>query len=194
MADAEDLTSTPESKTNESPNGGIGSAPLLLIVAFLVGIGTVVAPQDMVRKTQDNPYCTESCHSMGRVGREYAASVHGLNGRGLQATCAECHIPHEYPEVLFYKAKNGLRDVVQEMRGVITTDEQFEEERLRLAQAVWKEYRSNDSAACRQCHVFSAEVIEKQKPAAQQAHNKIDRPEATCIDCHRGVAHVAPLE
>jgi nitrate/TMAO reductase-like tetraheme cytochrome c subunit len=194
MADKKDPTPTSDSNPNKAAHGGLWSAPLLLVVAFLVGVGAVVATHDMVRTTQDNNYCTTACHSMGRVGQEYAASLHGLNSRGLHADCADCHVPHDYPAVFFYKAKSGLRDVIQEIRGVIATDEQFEQERLRLAKAVWKEYQGNDSAACRQCHVFGDAVIEKQKPAAQQAHKKLDRPEATCVDCHRGVAHVAPLE
>lgn len=194
MADADDPSAKPDSRTSKPSNGGFWSVPLLLLVAFLVGMGAVLATQDMVRTTQDNTYCTTACHSMGRVGQEYAASVHGLNSRGLHATCADCHIPHEYPGVLVYKARSGLRDIIQESRGVIDTDEQFEQERLRLAQAVWDEYRGNDSAPCRQCHVFGTGVIEKQNPVAVQAHKKLDRPEATCIDCHRGVAHVAPLE
>jgi nitrate/TMAO reductase-like tetraheme cytochrome c subunit len=194
MADKKDPTPTPDSKPSKTASGGSWSMPLLLLLAFLVGVGAVSATHEMVRTTQDNTYCTTACHSMDRVGKEYAASLHGLNSRGLHANCADCHVPHDYPAVFFYKAKSGLRDVVQEMRGVIATDEQFEQERLRLAKAVWKEYQGNDSAACQQCHAFGDAVIEKQKPAAQQAHKKLDRPEATCVDCHRGVAHVAPLE
>jgi nitrate/TMAO reductase-like tetraheme cytochrome c subunit len=194
MADKKDQTPKPHSNPRKAANGGFWSGPLLLLVAFLVGMGAVLATQDMVRTTQDNTYCTTACHSMGRVGKEYTASVHGTNSRGVHANCADCHIPHEYPAVFFYKAKSGLRDVIQELLGAIATDEQFEQERLRLAKAVWEEYKDNDSAACRQCHAFSDAVIDKQKPAAQQAHKKLDRPEATCVDCHRGAAHVAPLE
>lgn len=195
MADEKDSNpTTRDSSQTKTADSGSWSIPLLLVVAFLVGVGTVPATHEMVRTTQDNTYCTTACHSMARVGQEFAASIHGLNSRGLHATCADCHVPHDYPAVFFYKAKSGLRDVVQELRGVIATDDQFEQERLRLAKAVWDEYKDNDSLACRQCHVFSDAVIEKQKPAAQQAHKKLERPEATCVDCHRGVAHVAPLE
>ncbi|MGB0127898.1 MAG: NapC/NirT family cytochrome c [Rhodocyclaceae bacterium] len=194
MADDQDQTRTPDANAKKLVNGAIWSVPLLLLVAFLMGIGAVIATQDMVRWTQDNTYCGSACHSMGRVAKEHEASLHGTNSRGVRADCQDCHIPHDYPAVFFYKARSALRDVVQEVRGVIKTDEQFEQERLRLARSVWEEYRDNDSAHCRQCHVFSNEVIAKQKPTAQPAHQKLERPDATCIDCHRGVAHVAPLE
>ena len=80
------------------------------------------------------------------------------------------------------------------MRGVISTEDKFKKERLRLARSVWAEYRESDSARCRACHAFTAEVIAAQKPFVQPMHRQALAREATCIECHKGVAHTAPEE
>ena len=38
------------------------------------------------------------------------------------------------------------------MRGVISTQEKFDQERWRMANIVWDEMRANNSANCRTCH------------------------------------------
>jgi nitrate/TMAO reductase-like tetraheme cytochrome c subunit len=128
------------------------------------------------------------------VAQEHRQSVHFDNPSGVKAACHDCHIPHHYPELLWYKAKAGIKDAIGEMRGVISTEEKFKKERLRMAKAVWAEYKETNSANCRVCHVFTPEVLAKQKEFAQPMHRKVLDGEATCIDCHKGVAHTAPDE
>jgi len=61
-----------------------------------------------------------------------------------------------------------------------------------MAALVWSEYKDNDSRACRGCHLFSTEVLAKQQEAARAIHAPVLQGHATCIDCHKGVGHVAP--
>ena len=61
-----------------------------------------------------------------------------------------------------------------------------------MAALVWAEYKDNDSRACRGCHVFSIEVLAKQQETARAVHAPVLQGHATCIDCHKGVGHVAP--
>ena len=68
----------------------------------------------------------------------------------------------------------------------------FLAERKRMATLVWSEYKDNDSRACRGCHAFSAEVLAKQQEAARAVHESVLQGHATCIDCHKGVGHLAP--
>jgi len=86
----------------------------------------------------------------------------------------------------------GTKDVIGEMRGTLSTEEKFRAERKRMAALVWSEYKDNDSRACRGCHVFSTEVLAKQQEAARAVHTPVLEGRATCIDCHKGVAHLAP--
>jgi nitrate/TMAO reductase-like tetraheme cytochrome c subunit len=166
----------------------------LVAVGLLVGAGATIATQVFVAMTGTNEFCGGACHSMQWVAQEYRQTVHHVNRTGVQATCHDCHIPHEYPYLLWYKTKAGVHDAIAEMRGVISTEEKFRKERPRLAKSVWAEYKANDSARCRHCHAFSAEVIEKQKPFVQPMHKQALDRQATCIDCHKGVAHTAPDE
>jgi nitrate/TMAO reductase-like tetraheme cytochrome c subunit len=118
--------------------------------------------------------------------------VHGANRTGVHAGCHDCHIPGSYPELLWYKAKAGTKDIIGELRGVIATQEAFEKERPRMAQAVWDEFKANGSRNCRNCHEFTAATLAKQKEFARPMHQQVIEGKATCIDCHKGVAHKAP--
>jgi nitrate/TMAO reductase-like tetraheme cytochrome c subunit len=166
----------------------------LVIIGLIIGAGAVIATQVMVRATGTNAFCGGACHSMQWVAQEHKQSVHGVNRTGVGAGCHDCHIPHEYPQLLWYKAKAGVKDAIGEMRGVIDTEEKFNKERLRMAKLVWAEYKENNSAGCRYCHVFTAEIVAKQKDFVQPMHQTVLAGQATCIDCHKGVGHKAPVE
>jgi len=166
----------------------------LLIVGLLIGAGGVIATQVMVAETGTNEFCGGACHSMQWVAQEWKQSVHSTNRTGVSAGCHDCHIPHRYPALLFYKAKAGIKDAIGEMRGVISTKEKFEKERLRLAQHVWAEYKSTNSENCRHCHQFTKEIVAKQKDFVQPMHEQFLAGAMTCKDCHKGLAHTAPTE
>ncbi len=165
-----------------------------MVVGLLIGAGAVIATQVMVAATGTNEFCGGACHSMQWVAQEYKQSVHYANRTGVQAGCHDCHIPHDYPDLLWYKTKAGVHDAIEEMRGVISSQEKFKKERLRLAQVVWAEFKDNNSENCQHCHKFSPEVVAKQKDFVQPMHQQFLAKAATCIDCHKGVAHTAPDE
>lgn len=166
----------------------------LLVLGVVVGAGATIGTQVMVAVTGTDAFCGGSCHSMQWVQREHQQSGHHVNRTGVKAGCHDCHIPKDYPYLLWYKAKAGTKDVIQEMRGVISTEEKFKKERLRMAKLVWDEYKGNNSQACRNCHQFNAEVVAKQKEFVQPMHAQFLSGAMTCIDCHKGIAHTAPEE
>jgi cytochrome c-type protein NapC len=126
------------------------------------------------------------------VAKEHRESIHGASSTGLRATCHDCHIPRDYPELLWYKAVAGTKDIIGEIRGIISTEEKFESERRRMAAHVWTEYRGNDSRSCRGCHAFSKDVLARQAELVREIHAPVLEGKATCIDCHKGVGHKAP--
>jgi len=167
----------------------------LLVLGILVGAIGVIGTEVMVAETGTVEFCGGACHSMKAFTLpEYKQSAHFANNSGVSATCADCHVPHAYPQKLWYKAKAGIRDIIQESRGVIATAELYEKERWRLANAVWAEMKANDSANCRHCHQITADTVAKQKAAAQQMHKMVLQKKGTCIDCHKGIAHKEPEE
>lgn len=166
----------------------------LVIVGVLLGAGGVIGTQVMVAATGTNEFCGGACHSMQWVAQEYRQSGHFSNRTGVRAGCHDCHIPHNYPELLWYKAKAGLHDAIQEMRGVAATEEGFKKERTRMAQAVWAEFKTNNSENCQHCHQFTPDVVAKQQDFVRPMHEQFLAKAATCIDCHKGIAHTAPDE
>jgi len=166
----------------------------LVVIGVVIGSAAIVGTQVMVNATGTNAFCSSSCHSMQWVAAEWRQSGHAVNRTGVAAGCHDCHIPHAYPELLFYKAKAGIKDAIGEMRGVIDTEEKFKKERLRMAKSVWAEYKETGSANCRSCHAFSKDVLAKQKDFVQPMHEQVLAGAATCIDCHKGIAHTAPEE
>ena len=166
----------------------------LLVIGVILGFVATAGTQVMVYLTGTDQFCGTACHSMQWVAKEHAQSVHAVNRTGVKAGCHDCHIPANYPELLWYKAKAGIKDAIGEVRGVISTEEKFEKERLRMAKLVWEEYRANNSENCRHCHVFSPEVLKKQKEEVRPIHEAVIAGNGTCVDCHKGVAHKAPDE
>ena len=164
----------------------------LVVIGVFIGFAMTVGTQVMVAVTGTDAFCSTACHSMQWVAKEHRESVHGVNRTGVAAACHDCHIPPHYPELLWYKTKAGIKDIIGEMRGVISTEEKFKKERARMAQHVWDEFKANDSRNCRVCHQFSADVVKKQKDFVQPMHQQVLEGKATCIDCHKGVAHSAP--
>src|SRR5580765_2123312 len=164
---------------------------VLALVALGVAVGAIaiIGTQVMVHVTGTDEFCGAACHSMQWVAKEHRESVHGATRTGMRATCHDCHIPREYPELLWYKAVAGTKDVIGEIRGIISTEEKFRKERMRMAGQVWTEYKENDSRACRGCHQFSKEVLAKQQEMVRPIHAPVLEGKATCIDCHKGVAH-----
>ena len=164
----------------------------LVVIGIVIGAAAIIGTQVMVKATGSNEFCSTACHSMQWVAAEWKQSVHAVNRTGVTAGCHDCHIPHQYPQLLWYKAKAGIKDAIGEMRGTLSTEEKFRAERKRMAGLVWSEYKDNDSRACRGCHGFSTEVLAKQQEAARTAHVPVLQGHATCIDCHKGVGHLAP--
>ena len=164
----------------------------LVLLGLVVGAIAVIGTEVMVHVTGTDEFCGAACHSMQWVAKEHRQSIHGANRTGMRATCHDCHIPREYPELLWYKAVAGTKDVIGEMRGIISTEEKFKKERMRMAGQVWTEYKANDSRACRGCHQFSKEVLAKQQEMVRPIHAPVLEGKATCIECHKGVGHVAP--
>jgi nitrate/TMAO reductase-like tetraheme cytochrome c subunit len=54
--------------------------------------------------------------------------------------------------------------------------------------------KENDSHECRNCHSWEAMHLEKQGPRARAEMEKGRREGKTCIDCHKGIAHLLPKE
>lgn len=166
----------------------------LLVVGIVIGVAGWIAFNGTLHATGTNEFCGTACHSHAEfIYPDYKKSVHYANPTGVSAGCSDCHIPKEFFPKLYTKATAGIRDGWGEfVQRKISTREKYEAELPRMYASVREDMKARDSRECRNCHVFTPEVVAKQNPAAQAIHPKIKEMGQTCVDCHTGVAHSVP--
>lgn len=159
-------------------------------VFFIAGILFWGGFNWMLAATNKQSFCT-SCHEMGWVYEEYQQTVHYSNHSGVQAECADCHVPRAWGPKMIRKIQ-ASREVWGKLVGSIRTEERFEAKRLVLAERVWRSMLRTDSLECRNCHNWTAMDLEAQGSQAQRAHQRAFDEGQTCIECHQGIAHELP--
>ena len=169
-------------------------------VAALLGAGIVLGIilwggfHAAMEATNTLAFCANSCHEMhDNVYVEYQSTIHYQNRTGVRAVCADCHVPREWLHKVVRKIK-ATGELYGHFTGRLDTKEKFEANRMRLAQNEWRQMKATDSRECRNCHSFTAMERAKQRPRAQKNHASADQRGKTCIDCHKGIAHLLPAE
>ncbi|EFM0751969.1 cytochrome C [Salmonella enterica subsp. enterica serovar Bredeney] len=163
---------------------------IALIAGILLGIILLSGTALILHKTSSTEFCV-SCHTMQQPLAEYQGSVHFENPEGIRAECEDCHIPRSPVAFILTKA-GALKDVWGEINGSVDTPEKFDAAKLQLAQSVWDTLKENNAETCRSCHNYSAMDVLAQSPEARKEHPVAISKNETCIDCHKGVAHILP--
>lgn len=162
----------------------------LVSAIFFAGILAFGSVNSFFAYTNQMEFCT-SCHSMKTNFEEYKETIHFKNASGVQATCADCHVPKEFLPKL--KAKIiAAKDVYHEIIGTIDTPEKYEAHRWDMANRVWDKMKSTNSRECRSCHNFDNMDFSSQARMARNKHPRAQMDGETCIDCHKGIAHTQP--
>ena len=169
---------------------GSGPRSVLLGGGIVAGIILWGGFNTFMEYTNSYEFCT-SCHEMNVVKGEYQQSVHAHNPSGVPAICSDCHVPKPWGAKLVRKIK-ASNELFHWALGTIDTPEKFEEQRLQLAQNVWRTMEATDSRECRNCHTNETMFTDKQSATAQKMHKRLMSGEATCINCHKGIAHNLP--
>jgi nitrate/TMAO reductase-like tetraheme cytochrome c subunit len=167
--------------------------PLGGFVAFGLGAVALGTTNYILHETSTTEFCY-TCHSHDAFIRpEYEASSHFRNVAGVRAGCSDCHLPHDnWFELVWTKMVVSL-DIVPELMGKLDTAEKYEAHRAEMAEAVWREFKANDSRYCRSCHTFEAMDIEAQERRTARRHTAAAEGSGeTCIDCHWGIVHKPP--
>jgi cytochrome c-type protein NapC len=166
----------------------------LVVVALVFACGVAFAGLFNVglAYTNEMEFCV-SCHTMQTNYKEYQESPHYKNQSGVQATCADCHVPKAFVPKMITKVV-AAKDVYHEIIGTIDTDEKFEAHRWNMASRVWKKMQDSDSRECRTCHEFGNMDLSEQGRSARSRHGRAEEKGQTCIDCHTGVVHNEPDE
>jgi nitrate/TMAO reductase-like tetraheme cytochrome c subunit len=144
--------------------------------------------------TNSLEFCT-SCHEMrDTVFQEYKETIHYKNRSGVRATCPDCHVPKDWTHKFIRKVQASQELYGKFVSATISTPEKFEAKRMELAKHVWDTMKGNDSHECRNCHSWDAMDPAKQHPRARTEMQKGQKEGKTCIDCHKGIAHLLPQE
>jgi cytochrome c-type protein NapC len=139
-------------------------------------------------------FCT-SCHEMrDTVFQEYKETIHYKNRSGVRAICSDCHVPKDWVHKFVRKVQASQELYSKFVSHSIDTPEKFEAHRMELAQDVWAAMKATDSRECRNCHSWDAMDPHKQQPRARAKMEKAQQEGKTCIDCHKGIAHLLPKE
>ena len=165
----------------------------LLVVGFFSGIIFWGGFHTGLEATNNLEFCV-SCHEMrDNVYEEYKATLHYKNKFGVPATCPDCHVAKAFGPKMYRKMEASL-ELWSSIVGTIDTPEKFEANRLRLATREWARMKDSNSRECRNCHHFESMDFKNQKPRAQLKHAQAQKEGKTCIDCHKGIAHLLPKD
>lgn len=174
-----------------TPAGTLGIG-FLTLGGFIGGVIFWGAFNTALEVTNTEAFCT-SCHEMrDNVYEELSHTIHFSNRSGVRASCPDCHVPHDWTDKIARKMQ-ASKEVWGKIFGTINTRQKFLEHRLELAQHEWARLKANDSLECRNCHSSVAMDFSRQAPRAAEMHSTyLVTGEATCIDCHKGIAHELP--
>jgi cytochrome c-type protein NapC len=160
-------------------------------VVFMAGVVSWGGFNTVLEWTNTEKFCI-SCHEMhDNVYKEYRNTVHFQNRTGVRATCPDCHVPKEWAPKIIRKIQ-ASNEVFHHLLGSIDTPEKYNAKRAALASSEWARMKRADSQECRNCHNFrSMDFAEQNTRGAAQHQAAIEKGE-TCIDCHKGIAHILP--
>ena len=175
--------------TRPSVHFGLG---FLTLGGFIGGVVFWGAFNTALELTNTERFCT-TCHEMkANVYEELTRTVHFSNRSGVRASCPDCHVPHDWTDKIARKMQ-ASKEVWGHLFGTIDTRRKFLDYRLELAKHEWARLKANDSLECRNCHSSVAMDFTKQTQRAAEMHRRyLVSGEATCIDCHKGIAHELP--
>ena len=167
--------------------GALGLILLGVLFTAILFIGFDV----VAHNTKSNEFCM-SCHTMQTNFAEWQGTPHFQNRMGVQAGCSNCHVAQGGLALLWDKVR-ASKDVAAHLLGTIGTPQKFEARRDHMAGAVWEKMKANDSRECRSCHSFANMDLLEQSSGARKYHTIAQKEGATCIDCHKGIAHFLPV-
>lgn len=165
---------------------------LIVLALFAGGAIALAGVNGFFAYTNRMDFCI-SCHSMKGNYEEYTETVHFKNASGVQAECADCHVPKEFFPKIAAKVY-AVKDIYHEIIGTVDTPEKFEAHRWDMATRVWAKMKASDSRECRSCHDFDDMDLSAQGRSARSKHSRAPMQGKTCIDCHKGIAHLQPDE
>jgi nitrate/TMAO reductase-like tetraheme cytochrome c subunit len=161
---------------------------------FVLGAAALGGFNETLHATNTESFCANTCHEMRDfIYPEFLEQgEHASTRTGVHAGCPDCHVPRDFGPKILRKMQATRREVWAWVIGRIDTREKFDARRADLARDVWASMKATDSRECRSCHDVQRMKLSAQDRHAAREHERAAQRGKTCIDCHRGVAHVVP--
>ena len=164
---------------------------ILIIIGFAGGVWFWWGFNAALEATNKEEFCL-SCHTMhDNLLPELQKTVHWKNRTGVRARCPDCHVPHKFSDKIARKMQ-ASREVWGQIVGTIDNRELFKEHRIVLAQREWARFKANNSKECRNCHDYKSMDFSKMRVTSQMIMRSAAERNASCVDCHKGIAHQLP--
>lgn len=164
--------------------------PILFTTAgVLLGLLLALGAEKADQFTTTDAFCT-GCHVMQTMAERetYLNSAHRTSATGIQAGCADCHVPTGLVAASWAHVRDGTRDLYVEMTTDFTPEE-WQQRRIQLAHGVRDRMLADGSRNCRRCH--DAIIAPTQRPRGQRQHELAERQGVGCIGCHFNLVHAA---
>ena len=131
----------------------------LVLVGVVAGVALLAGAALAMRYTDQRPFCA-SCHIMQEAAVTHKMSTHA------NLSCNDCHAPHNLLRKIPFKAMEGTRDVVNNMR----------HKDIPIPVSLRTKDTVNEN--CKACHAMTNMQV-----ASMEA-------KPYCVDCHRSMAHM----
>ena len=170
-----------------------------LLIAIFIGVAfgflAVLSLEKIDQLTSTDDFCSNSCHVMtDYIAYEpaYTNSKHRTTYTGIQAGCADCHIPKGLLAATWTHAISGMKDTWSLLVNDFSTREAWNSSREEMAYQVRDRMLANDSETCRSCH--EQDALKPRRERGVRRHELAQRNNVTCIACHYNLVHeqVAP--
>lgn len=160
------------------------------VIAFVIGMLATFSLEKIDQLTSTDSFCSNSCHVMkAYIAYEpvYINSTHRTTYTGIQAGCADCHIPEGLMAATWTHTVSGMRDMWSLLVNDFSTREKWNARREQMAFRVRDQMLDNDSRTCRSCH--KQEALNPRRERGQRQHELVKRKGMTCIACHYNLVH-----
>jgi len=160
------------------------------LFGFVAGLFVTLSMEKVDELTSTDTFCSNSCHPMqAYVAFEstYIHSKHRTTYTGIQAGCADCHIPEGLLAATWTHAISGIKDTWSLIINDFSTRELWDRQRNEMAYRVRDRMLANDSETCRSCH--QQEAIKPRRERGVRRHELAQRDNISCIACHYNLVH-----
>lgn len=151
---------------------------LVFVIVFVIagGIYTFYNANGFSYLSNDSKACN-NCHIMNEVYADYMSGPHSKEVDGKpRATCAECHLPHNFVPKWIAKAQSGLSHAY-----AFT----FKLEDLPTNLSATPKSKQIIQQTCINCHFNFSENAINAKTIPQHSSSET----LNCVSCHKDVGH-----